>query len=164
MAKRFIFRFDTLLKIRRQREEHEQRVVARRLLQIDSVQRQISAIERQIQEETASLRATHQPGPIDLQRAMRYRRWLSRLHKGALEGEARMRFLEARLAQERVALLEATRQRRVLEKLRERQLEKYSRQQEQIEAKEADDMANVRYVFNQGADRNRPTVNLTIAG
>ena len=42
MAKRFTFRFDTMLKIRQQREDEQKRVVADRLRQIRQVEDQLS--------------------------------------------------------------------------------------------------------------------------
>ena len=149
MAKRFKFRLETLLKIRRQREEQHQRIVADRLSQIQQVTQQMSALDRQIREETSALRTAQEPGIIDLQQTIRHRHWLGHLHKNALESQARLRFLEARLAQERNLLAEAVKQRRILEKLREHQQEKHTSGEERQTIKMFDEMANVRYIFNK---------------
>ena len=45
MAKRFTFRFDTMLKIRQQREDEKKRIVAARLGEISRVQERIESIE-----------------------------------------------------------------------------------------------------------------------
>jgi len=49
--------------------------------------------------------------------------------------------------QERAALAEAAKQRRILEKLKEHQLERYRIEQNRQETREADDLTGVRFVF-----------------
>src|SRR5580765_133135 len=125
MAKPFQFRFETMLKLRRQREDEHKRIVADRRRQIAQVREQMAALERQIEEETDAVRRSTMSGTIDLQQTVRHRHWLGHLHRNSLEAAARLRFLEARLAQERAQLAEAAKQRRVLEKLKERQLDRF---------------------------------------
>ena len=149
MAKRFKFRLDTVLKIRKQREDQRKRVVADRLRQIARVREQMASIDRQIRDEMAAIRSAQEPGTIDIQQAMRHRHWLGHLHKTALEAEARLRFLEARLAQERAALAEAMKERRILEKLKDQQWQRYRKEGEKREIVESDEMATVRYVFSR---------------
>ncbi len=149
MAKRFTFRFDTMLKVRRQREDQHKRVVAGRLRQITQVHEQIGAIDRQIQDEIGAVRAGQEAGTIDIQQVMRHRSWLSHLHRGSLEAEGRLRFLEARLAQERAVLTEAVKQRRILDKLKERQWRRYRQEEDRRETRESDELTTVRYVFDR---------------
>jgi len=147
MAKRFTFRFETMLKIRQQREDEQKRVVANRLRQIGRVRERMASLNRQITEEMRAVRDGQEGGAIDIQQVMRHRHWLGHLHKGVLEAEARKRFLEARLAQERVVLLEAVKQRRILEKLKERRLQRHRVKEEKRETREADEMATIRHTF-----------------
>jgi flagellar FliJ protein len=149
MARRFTFRFDTLLKIRRQREDEHKRIVGGRLREIAQTQLRIDAIQRQIDEEMNAIRAGQDRGTIDIQQLMRHRHWLGHLHKSGLEAEARLGYLEARLAQERAALAEAVKQRRILEKLRERQADRHQREADRQERLESDELATVRYVFER---------------
>jgi len=149
MAKRFRFRFDTMLKIRQQREDQHKRIVADRLRQIARGRGQIEAIEGQIRDELDAIRVGQGAGTIDIQQVMRHRHWLGHLHKASLEAEARLRTLEARLSQERAQLAEAVKQRRILEKLKERQHERHRAEEERRETRESDDMTTIRYVFEQ---------------
>lgn len=148
MAKRFVFRFETMLKIRRQREDEHKRIVADRVREIARVKDQMASLDRQIRDELAAIREGQSPGTIDMQQVVRHRHWLGRLHKAVLDSQARLRFLEARLAQERAALAEAAKQRRVLDKLKQRQWERYRMEQDRIETRLADDLTTVRYVFD----------------
>ena len=149
MAKRFRFRFGTMLKIRKQREDEQKRVVAERLRQIAQVRDQREALQRQIRDEIDAIRTGQDRGAIDIQQVMRHRHWLGHLHKGVLEAEARQRFLEARLSQERAVLAEAVKQRRILEKLRERQWLRYQKEEERRDVRESDELSTVRYVFDR---------------
>jgi flagellar FliJ protein len=148
MAKRFKFRFETLLKIRRQREDEHKRIVGERLRQIGQVQDQLESLGRQIEQETEAVRASQAGGTIDIRMLVRHRHWLGHLHKSVLEGQARLGYLEAELAQERAALTEAMKQRRILEELKANRLAKHSADRERQEARERDEMATVRFTFN----------------
>ena len=147
MAKRFIFRFETMLKVRQQRENEHKRVVADRIRQITQVREQIAAIEQQIEEQTNALRRGTSGGTIDLQQTVRHRHWLGHLHKGTLELQATLRFLEARLAHERAQLAESAKQRRVLEKLKEHQSGRYLAQEQRRETRELDELSTMRFVY-----------------
>ena len=153
MAKRFTFRFDTMLKIRQQREDEKKRIVAARLREIGRVQDRIRSIETQTEQERQVTRTAQASGRIDLQQAMRRRHWLGHLHKLQLETEAHRRVLKAKLAQERATLAEAAKERRILGKLKERQWERYRSEQERAEVKAADEMATIRYVFERAESR-----------
>lgn len=148
MAKRFAFRFETLLKIRRQREDHHKRVVADRLRQISLAQGQIGRLDQQIAEEMVAIRAGRGPGMLDIQQAIRHRHWLGHLHKCVLEEQSKLRVLEGRLAQERAVLAEAVKQRRILEKLKERQHQRHVAAEEKRETQQLDEMATMRYVYD----------------
>ncbi|HSW46292.1 MAG TPA: flagellar export protein FliJ [Phycisphaerae bacterium] len=149
MARRFTFRFETMLKIRRQREDEHKRIVAARLREIRRVRDQLVSLDRQIHDELASIRMGQEPGMIDMQQIVRHRHWLGRLHKAVLDGQARLGFLEAKLVQERALLAEAAKQRRMLDKLKERQYQRFLAEQNRLETREADDMTAVRYVFDE---------------
>lgn len=155
MAKRFRFRFETMLKIRRQREDQHKRIVAERIRQIRQVERERVSLERRIAENMEAIRQSQAGGTIDLQQAIRHRNFLTHLHRAALEAESQRRGLEARLAQERQALAEAAKQCRVLDKLKEHQWDRHRREQERIEQNAADDLNTVRFVYDgvDAADR-----------
>lgn len=146
---RFVFRFGTLLKIRRQHEDRHKRIVAGRLREIADVREREGALEGQIELEMDAMRQAQSPGVLDLQQTVRRRHWLGHLHRTLLDAHARRGFLEAKLAQERAALAEAAKQRRILEKLEERQHERYLDAERRQETRELDEMAVVRHRFQQ---------------
>jgi flagellar export protein FliJ len=119
------------------------------LRQIEKVRERMAALDRQIHDEVNAIRAGQEQGAIDIQQVMRHRHWLGHLHKGVLEAEARERFLEARLAQERAVLAEAGKRRRILEKLKERQWARHMAEEERRETRENDDLSTARYLFGR---------------
>jgi flagellar FliJ protein len=150
MAKRFRFRFETMLKIRRQREDQQKRVVGERIAQIESVQQELHRLDQLAQQSVETIRTVQQGGRIDLQQAIAQRGWVAHLHKATLDAQTRLRGLEARLAQERAVLAEAAKQRRILEKLKERQTERHRLEEQRVETRLADDLTTTRFVFNEG--------------
>jgi flagellar protein FliJ len=149
VAKRFVFRYETLLKIRRQREDHHKRIVAERVRQIVAARDRLASLHHQISEEQDAIRAGQAPGTIDLQQIVRHRHWLGHLHRNVLDTEGSIRALEGHLAQERAALAEVVKQRKILDKLRERRLERHLHEEQRQETLAADDLTTVRYVYAQ---------------
>ncbi len=147
MAKTFTFRFETMLKIRRQREDHHRRIVANRLREIQTIVDQLGALDRQIEETTQLMRFSQAEGTVDIQNIVRSRHWMGHLQRNVLELQASRRGHEAKLAQERAALGEAAKQRRVLEKLKERQRARYLEEMDRREMREADEMSVMRHVY-----------------
>lgn len=145
MAKRFIFRFETMLKLRRQQEDHHKRIVGARMTQIAEVRDQIARLEQQARDETDDIRQRTAQGTIDLTQLVRHRHWLGQLNRNTLDAQTRLRTLEARLAQERVQLAEAVKRRRILEKLRERQAEQHQKEADRRETRELDEIGTMRF-------------------
>jgi flagellar protein FliJ len=149
VAKRFVFRYETLLKIRRQREDHHKRIVAERVRQIVAARDRLASLHHQISEEQDAIRSGQAPGTLDIQQIVRHRHWLGHLHRNVLDTEGSIRVLEGHLAQERTALAEAVKQRKILDKLRERRLERHLLDEQRHETNAADDLTTVRYVYGQ---------------
>lgn len=151
MAKRFRFRLETVLKIRKQREDEAKRVVAERLRRIADVGNDIDSMRSQISSEIKSFRQSHASGRIDTARISNHRHWLIHLDQNVLASKSHLGELEAELAQERVALGEARKQVRVLEKLEERQRARHAKELNRAEALESDEIGNNLYLRQRRA-------------
>lgn len=147
MAKRFVFKLETLLKIRQQREDKQKRVVGERLRQIARVKDEIVRIEQQIADQIASMRGQAGHGRLDVVNLARGRHWLTHLQKSRLEADGHLRVLEARLAQERVVLANASKEKKIVEKLKERQQDRYQKELDRQEMLAMDELATSRFVF-----------------
>ena len=149
MAKRFEFRLATVLRIRRQREDAAKRVVAERLGEVAAVQSEIAALQEQIRSETGAFRQTHATGQLDVGQLKRHRRWLLQLDQSELLARNRLGELNRLLAVDRAALTEARKQVRVLEKLEERQRERYLKELNRAEMRENDEIGGVLHLRQQ---------------
>lgn len=151
MAKRFKFRLETVLKIRRQREDEAKRAVAERLRQITSVHDEIESLQRQIGREIGAFRQSHAIGRIDTDKIVNHRHWLIHLDQGVLLARSRLGELETELAKERSTLAEARKRVRALEKLEERQRARYMKRLSRAEAVENDEIGNALHLRRQRA-------------
>ena len=151
MAKVFKFRLATVLKLRKQREDEEKRAVADRLREVQKARRRRGSLEEQINFEIESMRSTVGVGVIETGRIARHRHWLSHLNRQALETDGEIRTLQAKLAMGRGKLAEAAKQCKVLEKLRERQLDRHRRALAKQDQQDTDEIATMRYAYQQEA-------------
>lgn len=117
----FAFRLESVLKLRRLREEDAQRVVGRRLAAIMQARRRLEALARTAAEETGALRSALQLNEMPLDSVIGGRGWIGRLQREQAVVRGVIAAHEQQLAVERARLVEATKQRKALEKLRERQ-------------------------------------------
>lgn len=143
MAKRFVFRLETVLRIRQRREDAAKRVVAERLREVAAVEGEIVALQEQARSETGAFRRTHGAGQLDVSQLKRHRRWLLQLDQAELLARNRLGELNDLLAVDRAALTEARKQVRALEKLKERQHDRHLEELNRAEARENDEIGGV---------------------
>jgi len=146
VAKRFRFRLETVLKLREQREQAHKRIVADRLRQIARAEARAQRLRDQIAAEVQAARQARRAGILEVTAIARHRHWLGRLQRGLLETEADLRTLRAKLAQERTELAEASKQAKIMAKLKERQQQRYAYELARQERLEADEIATMRFV------------------
>ena len=142
------FRLETLLKVRRAKEDERKRIVGERLRHIEALHAQKASIEAQIVEQTESMRSalstTGQTTDVDFLRWGRH--WMTRLRMGILRVDAEIALHRARLAQERAQLAGARKETKILERLKERQFEAARAEEAARERRESDDMNTARFV------------------
>lgn len=145
MAKRYRFRLETLLRLRRQRADEQKRVVAQRLRQVGRIEQHKRLLETSIAEHVRSTRGSLGGERIDVDQLKVGRYWLIRLRRGVLEADAALAAQRAMLAQERSELAERRKATKVLERLEERQREAHRAELEREERMELDDMNSTRF-------------------
>ncbi len=142
---RFVFRFETLLKIREERERQQQRVVAARLREMEAVQRRRNRLLENIAEETSHLREAIRSEITEIDQIKLGRHWLIKLRRGVLEADAELSGHRAMLAQERAQLAAARTQTQVLSKLREGRRAAFFADLDRREQLELDDLSASRF-------------------
>jgi flagellar export protein FliJ len=141
----FSFRFETLLRLRKQREDERKRVVASRLRQIGEVRRRHDELLAALDEQTRTLRASLRDSSIDVDQLRWGRHWLSHLRRGILEADAEILAHRAMLAQERSLLIGARKEREVLARLKEQRRQAFLFESARREQMEADELVADRY-------------------
>lgn len=145
MAGRFAFRFETLLRLRKQREDERKRVVAARLRQIGELMERRNNLLTAIDGQTDSLRSALRGGTVDVDQVRWGRHWLTHLRRGVLDTDAELSGQRAMLAQERATLVVARKDTEVLARLRERRLESWNVEAARREQIESDEMNTLRF-------------------
>lgn len=118
---KFRFSLDTVLKVRRQAEELRQRELAAAQVQRELSLQRVARIERDMRE-LLQEQSTHRQGSVDLNAE----RWFQARHLGlslaSFIAKDNLKRQELALDEARARAVEASRERRVLEKLEENQL------------------------------------------
>ncbi len=136
----FSFRLERILQLRRQKENEEMRKLssAQKLLQEAQTERD-RLLQEQLEHET-ELRTLQQSGRASHTWAL-YHRHLAHIGQKIIEAEKEIILRQEILTQQRTALIEATQERKVLERLREKQLEDYRLEELRKEQIDLDDIA-----------------------
>ncbi len=137
----FEFRLEALLAHRLQLEKDKQRKMAEVQQKIQAVVAQIQDAQARIAAENRTLGARELTGSLDMQYIGNERRFVGNLHFKIVMLIQKVAELEKDLAVARGELLEAARARKVIEKLRERQLARWRAGQDRKEAILMDEIA-----------------------
>lgn len=138
----FRFRLSTILKLRQQhrdqrRDELMQALAAENLLLAE--EKRIAEEEQRLKQ---ALRIQTQEGPLEVDAVLGWRRYEMVLAARRLALKERLEMVRAEIERRREALIEANRELRTLELLRDRQLEQFKKEQQRHEMKLIDEIAN----------------------
>lgn len=142
MAKPFAFKLDKVLEYRRQLEDQARQALATAQARHDAQKKRVESLEIQLAEHVAKGYGRKKTSAGDI--------WLWRNYKEALEqdlvGEkAALGTLALKLQQCRRDAIARSRDRKLLEKLREQQAKKHHEEQSLDEQKEYDELATICY-------------------
>jgi len=118
MAK-FTFALDGVLRQRKQFEEQRQRELAVVQAELAALEAELRVMDRSVQESTADIRSNHLVGQLDLPYLAAHRRYTVAMQRKAMALAQKMIAVKTRVENSRKALLEAAKQRKIIEKLRE---------------------------------------------
>ena len=151
MARGFQFRFETLLRHRRMVEDERQRELAQllraRMILTDQLTRMQQTIRDSKRDMTGSL-----AGRVDLGQVAQFVNYSQHVQSRGQQIVARLAQLEGEVEESRQRLLDATRQRKALELLRDRDHAEWRRTQDRREQEELDELATQAYVRRQSLE------------
>jgi flagellar export protein FliJ len=138
---RFTFRMATLLKLRESARDERQAQLVKARQAADILRRQRETLEQEAQRLDQQSRNAVRPGPIDVDRLLHSRRYELLLRVQQQDLLQRQQVVDAELARRQQALVEANREVRVLELLREKQWVRHRDEEARQEMKEIDEVA-----------------------
>lgn len=143
--KRFKYRLQSLLNVRSHIEKEKQKEHAGALQQVHNQKEQLTDVDHR-RTNTLSAQRGLQKDRITLAELLVCIRYLAKLKKDTLVGKELLRGLEKNAEEKRKDLVEASKQRKIYEKLKEKQLERFHKEVKAMETKDADEVANTSFV------------------
>lgn len=150
MAKRFRFRLEPVLKIRKSGRDEQRRVVAERVRAVRSAREAVSDLERGVTETLARARRTRGDAVIDVGLELQEQRWRLGLHRRIHRSTQQMAEANDSLAAARQELARRSRDVKAIEKLRERRWQAHRLAEARSERLDADEAASQAYVRRTG--------------
>jgi flagellar protein FliJ len=143
--KRFHYRLEPLLRIKSHHEKQRQKEHATALMQVLRQKEHLTEIEADRQTTIDHQRAIS-GGSVSAYRLQVATRYLLKLKRDTLTGEELLKGLERETERRRLRLLDATKEKKIFEKLKERQRDQFIAEFERAEMKELDEIATRAYV------------------
>lgn len=137
---RFHFRLEPLLELRKQAEKEQQRKVAVIQQEINTLMGRIRQAEEMIQQEDHALASKSLTGVLDMSYIAQEKRYVGNLRVLILTTLRDLQAVEYKMVSARAELLLAAKARKVIEKLRQRQLERWQAEQARVENAQLDEM------------------------
>lgn len=141
MARRFAFRLQTVLNVRQMREREAQRDVAAKSAEIARLDRLNEQTADEILRQQTALNEAQQRGQLDPVELQRGRAWIAHLRKTIATRQMQKAEFCEQLRNLQVRLRDARTQTRIIEKLRERRWDEYTRDRRRREQAESDELA-----------------------
>lgn len=139
MAK-FTFPLDGVLRQRKHVEEQRRRELAVVQAELAALEAELRAMDRGVAESTADVRNNRLVGPLDLPYLIAHRRYSAAMQRKAAALVQQMIAVKTRLELHRKALLEAAKQRKIIEKLRENRKAQWAEEQARREMASLDEV------------------------
>jgi len=148
----FIFHLDGVLTQRKHIERERQREAAVLGQQVGALETELKMLNSQVVSATDDLRRNHLVGPIDLSFLAAHRRYIAAVQRKGVGMMQRLALLQKQVLEARMALQEAAKQRKVIEKLREKHHERWRADLSRKELAEQDDTNMRLSYFMQESD------------
>jgi flagellar protein FliJ len=148
---RFVFHLEGLLRHRKNQERQRQRELAGIAAQLAVLQLEMGSLNGTLSETLDDLRTNRLTGKLDVQFLIAHRRYILSVQRKSASLAQKMTAVQKQVDMARANLTEAARQRKMIEKLREKQHQEWQTQQNHHEFLEADDIGT-RLAFADSSD------------
>jgi flagellar protein FliJ len=139
MAK-FIFKLEGVQRQRKHVEQEKMRLLATCLKHQAECQADLARLNDGIQQSNEELRRNHLTGVLDMGFLTAHRRFMIAMQRQGLAIAQKIAVAQKRVTEARLALAEAAKQRKVMEKLREKHFDRWRAEQAAKEFRELDEI------------------------
>jgi len=122
---KFVFQLDGVLRQRKFVEQQKQREHAERQAVLVKMEGELRGLNEQVQLTNDQVRQNHLTGTLDMNFLAAHRRFLIAMQRQALALVQKMAQQKQKVEEARIELAEAAKQRKVIEKLREKHFERW---------------------------------------
>src|SRR5690348_13475533 len=136
----FHFSLQSVLNHRSEIEQVNQRALAHLQAQMQQLKTALADLNNSVQSDLTDLRQNRLTGPLEISYLTGHRRYMLVVQRRATEMVQRMTLLQRQIDAAHGELVEAARQRKILEKLRDRQKSRWIADQTRRELAELDDL------------------------
>lgn len=147
--RRFQFRLQTVLEYKQKREEEEQRELGRLLEILGREQSRLEGLKHLQQARQEELAEKSAAGRLDVGELQRYHEYEKRIEKEIAAQAIRVQQAEMDVEEQRQRLLEAAKEKKIYEKLKEKHHDVYIAETEAEERKLLDDLATSKFVHDK---------------
>src|SRR5947209_18464341 len=138
---KFTFQLQGVLRHREMIEQEKQRAFALAQAERAAAQAEIKRLDETVQQALADLRANHLTGSLDLSFLAAHRRFMLAMQRQGIELMQKLQAAQKKVEAAQIELAEAAKQRKIMEKLRERQQARWNADAERRESAELDEVA-----------------------
>ena len=153
---RFLFTLETVLHHRERIEQERQRDLALVQSELSRLQSMVRGIEDEMQRSTSDVRDNHLIGRLNMAYLAAHRRYMLGMQRKGMDLVEKITTQQQKVTEARAALAEASKQKKILEKLRERQHAQWSADLARAEAGAADELAT-QMSYASLTDHEEPT-------
>jgi flagellar protein FliJ len=159
---RFTFKLEGVLRQRKHVEQEKMRILATALKHQNDCETELRRLSDTVQQTNDDLRRNHLTGVLDMSFLSAHRRFMNAMHRQSAGIQEKIAQAKLRVVEARIALGEAAKQRKVMEKLREKHHERWRSEQAAKEFRELDEIG-VQLAVDQMADQMTDQINNEMA-
>lgn len=153
MAK-FVFKLEGVLRQRKQIEQEQQRQLALKLKAMVELQQELQQLQSSLETANQDMRQNRLVGRLDMGFLAAHRRFLTGMQRQAIGIVQKLALAQRAVDEARAELAEAAKGRKIIEKLRERQLERWRAEQAAKEQAEMNEIGMQLAYQNLTGDRD----------
>jgi flagellar FliJ protein len=148
---RFVFQLEGVLQHRTQLERQKMRAVAETRSQMTALETELRAMDEAVQAAAKQVRDNHLTGVLDMDFLAAHRRFMNASQRQAMEVVQRLAKAKVLFDEAQKQLVEAAKQRKIIEKLREKQHARWAAEAARIEGIELDELS-MQLAFRNGVE------------